>query len=158
MLALFSMLHPTNYAKNYVGIMGTGLSLGLFRKSFFGKIANIWASTSLSIRLRGRACTVVRKPLQTYLCLVIWCMLLRDYHEKKLAETLDLLIAQNQSCNFYQGWVNLQISVVSDSIDFLPPKGTPTNDTRKHSLEWCWATREYRDQWETLFLLDLFQM
>ena len=25
MLALFSMLHPTDYAKNYAGIMGAGL-------------------------------------------------------------------------------------------------------------------------------------
>ena len=25
MLALYSILHPTDYAKNYAGIMGTGL-------------------------------------------------------------------------------------------------------------------------------------
>ena len=29
MLALCSMLHPTDYAKNYAGIMGTGLLMNL---------------------------------------------------------------------------------------------------------------------------------
>ena len=42
-----------------------------------------------------------------------------------LAETLDFLIAQNLSCNFYQGWVKLHISAVSYLINLLPPKGTP---------------------------------
>jgi len=39
MLAICSMLHPTNYAKNYAGIMGAGLvpiiNLGGVHKLFF---------------------------------------------------------------------------------------------------------------------------
>ena len=45
-------------------------SLDLFRRSFFGAIANIWASTSLGIKLRGNeeGWTVVKKLLQRHIC------------------------------------------------------------------------------------------
>ena len=38
------------------------------------------------------------------------------------AETLDLLVVQNQLRDFYQGWIKLHISYL---IDFELPKGTP---------------------------------
>ena len=45
-------------------------SLDWFQRSFFGTIANIWASTPSSIRLRGydEGWAVIRKLLQRHIC------------------------------------------------------------------------------------------